>query len=62
MNLRTSLICATLFSATTVVAPAATAQDARDSAGVYIGASYGGFKAHGGEFDDDNDLLAARLG
>jgi opacity protein-like surface antigen len=35
---------------------------AEDRTGLYIGGNYGGFKARGGDFDDDNDLIEGQLG
>lgn len=61
-TVRTNLFYATLLSATVVGAPAAMAQDNRDHSGFYLGGSYGGFKSHGGEFEDENDLFAGTLG
>ena len=61
MNHKANLACITLFSAAVFTAPAVMAQE-RDSSGLYIGGSYGGFKSHGGEFDDENDLFAGTVG
>lgn len=55
------LTCATLVSAALVAAPLAWGQD-RDRSGPFIGASYGGYKAHGGDFDDENDLFGVSAG
>ncbi|MEQ5834123.1 outer membrane beta-barrel protein [Marinobacter sp. NFXS9] len=62
MNTKTNLAYVTLLSAAVFAAPAALAQDKRDSSGFYIGGSYGGFKSHGGEFKDENDLFAGTVG
>lgn len=64
MNYKVSFACATVLSATVMTAPAVWAQDkvSRDNSGPYISGSYGGYKSHGGEFKDDNDLLGAALG
>lgn len=64
MNYKASFACATVLTTTVLAAPAVWAQDstARDSSGFFISGSYGGYKSHGGEFDDDNDLLGASLG
>ncbi|MFL1456270.1 outer membrane beta-barrel protein [Marinobacter sp. GN3S48] len=64
MNYKASFACATVLTTAVLAAPAAWAQDntARDSSGFFISGSYGGYKSHGGEFDDDNDLLGASLG
>ncbi len=54
----------TLFTASVFTAPVALAQEEveRDQSGPYISGSYGGYKSHGGEFEDENDLLGAALG
>jgi opacity protein-like surface antigen len=64
MNYGIRLACTALFTATTFSVPAALAQGSadRDQAGPYISGSYGGYKAHGGEFEDENDLFGAALG
>jgi len=64
MNYGIRFACTALFTATTVSAPAALAQGSadRDQAGPYISGSYGGYKAHGGEFEDENDLFGAAVG
>lgn len=64
MNYKARIACATIFSAGVFAAPAAFAQGStdRDQAGPYIKGSYGGYKAHGGSFDDSNDLYGAGLG
>ena len=56
--------CATVLTATALAAPTAWAQSGveRDQSGPYISGSYGGYKAHGGEFEDENDMLGAALG
>ncbi len=45
---------------------AALAQDSvsrnQDAAHAYVGGSYGGFKARGGEFDDDKDFIELSFG
>ena len=45
-------------------APVALAQSnvERDQSGPYVSGSYGGYKSHGGEFEDENDLLGAAVG
>ncbi|WP_336365612.1 porin family protein [Marinobacter sp. C2H3] len=55
---------ATVLTAAVFTAPAVWAEDGvdRDTSGPYITGSYGGYKSHGGEFDDDNDLFGAGLG
>ncbi len=35
---------------------------AADNAGLYLGANYGGYKARGGEFEDENDYFEALVG
>ncbi|PSF05089.1 hypothetical protein C7H09_15905 [Marinobacter fuscus] len=64
MSNKTRMACATVLTAAVVSAPAVWAQDSasRDKSGPYISGSYGGYKAHNGEFDDENDLLGAALG
>lgn len=61
MKTRTHLMCATLLSATVAGMPA-LAEDKRNDSGFYLGGSYGWFKSHGGEFEDENDLFAGTLG
>jgi len=52
-----------LLATSTLAAPVAFAQSTeRDSAGAYISGSYGGYKSHGGEFDDENDMLGVGVG
>lgn len=60
----TRLACAAFCTASAFSVPAALAQGSaeRDQSGPYISGSYGGYKAHGGEFEDENDLLGAALG
>lgn len=43
------------------VAMAQSAQDKHDS-GIYLGANYGGFKARGGDFEDERDLIEGVVG
>lgn len=64
MNYKARIACATVLSASVFAAPTVFAQGStdRDEAGPYIKGSYGGYKAHGGEFDDSNDLYGAGLG
>jgi len=64
MSYKASFACATVLSAAVLTAPAVWAQDSasRDHSGPYISGSYGGYKSHGGEFDDENDMLGAALG
>lgn len=64
MNSTTRFACATVLTATAAAAPAAWAQSGveREQSGPYISGSYGGYKSHGGEFEDENDMLAAALG
>lgn len=60
----TRIAALTALTASAIAAPVAYAQSSvdRDSAGAYISGSYGGYKAHGGEFEDENDMLGAALG
>ncbi|MGD9661343.1 MAG: porin family protein [Porticoccaceae bacterium] len=55
-------ICA--FAAALLPTGAALAQQADHNLdeGFYLGASYGGYKARGGDFDDENDLYEILLG
>lgn len=62
MNHKTKFACATVFTAAAFAAPAVYAQDTRDDSGLFISGSYGGYKSHGGEFEDENDLFAASVG
>jgi opacity protein-like surface antigen len=64
MNSQLRIACATVLSASVFAVPTAWAQDSvdRDQSGPYISGSYGGYKAHGGEFDDSNDLFGAAVG
>jgi hypothetical protein len=39
--------------------PVLAQTDSLDRPGVFLGGNYGGFKARGGEFDDDRDLVEA---
>lgn len=60
MNTRTQIMFATVLSASVLSVPALA--DKRNNSGLYLGGSYGWFKSHGGEFDDNNDLFAGTLG
>lgn len=64
MSYKANFAYATVLSAAVFAAPTVWAQDnvSRDQSGPYISGSYGGYKSHGGEFDDENDLLGAALG
>lgn len=64
MSYKARLACATVLTTAVFAAPAAWAQDSvsRDSSGPYISGSYGGYKSHGGEFEDENDFYGAALG
>lgn len=64
MSYKASFVCATVLTSAVFAAPAVWAQDSvsRDQAGPYISGSYGGYKSHGGQFDDENDLLGAAVG
>lgn len=64
MNPTTRFACATVLTASAFAAPAAWAQDGvdREQTGPYISGSYGGYKSHGGEFEDENDMLGAAVG
>lgn len=55
---------AAFLTASVLTVPVALAQDRseRDPSGPYISGSYGGYKAHGGDFEDENDMLGAALG
>ncbi|EMP54923.1 hypothetical protein MSNKSG1_13357 [Marinobacter santoriniensis NKSG1] len=64
MSYKSGLATITVLSAAFVFAPATWAKDdvTRDEAGPYVSGSYGGYKSHGGEFNDENDLFGAALG
>ena len=64
MSYKARLACATVLTTAVFAAPAVWAQDSvsRDSSGPYISGSYGGYKSHGGEFEDENDFYGAALG
>ncbi|MBI42728.1 porin family protein [Marinobacter lutaoensis] len=64
MSHKAGFAWATVLTAAVVTAPAVWAQDdvSRDRSGAYISGSYGGYKSHGGEFEDENDLFGAALG
>lgn len=64
MNAKARIACATILSASVFAAPVAFAQGSvdRDASGPYIKGSYGGYKSHGGDFDDSNDLYGAGIG
>lgn len=64
MNSAIRFTSAALFTASFVTAPVALAQSnaERDQSGPYVSGSYGGYKSHGGEFEDENDLLGAAVG
>lgn len=64
MNSAIRFTSAALFTASFAAAPAVLAQDSveRDQSGPYVSGSYGGYKSHGGEFEDENDLLGAAVG
>lgn len=46
----------------TLTSGAVLAQSSDNDAHAYIGGSYGGFKASGGEFDDEKDLIEVTFG
>lgn len=63
MRIKSSVACLTLFTAAAVATPVAMAQSSeRDNSGFFISGSYGGYKAHGSEFDDDRDLYGVSAG
>lgn len=64
MNSAIRFTTAALFIASFAAAPAVLAQGSveRDRSGPYVSGSYGGYKSHGGEFEDENDLLGAAVG
>lgn len=64
MSYKANFAYATVLSAAVIAAPTVWAQGnvSRDHSGPYISGSYGGYKSHGGEFDDENDLFGAALG
>ncbi len=59
--------CKTAVLAASILMPcfavqAQEEQPLHHGAHVYVGANYGGFKARGGEFDDEDDFIEAVLG
>ncbi|NWN91106.1 porin family protein [Marinobacter adhaerens] len=64
MKLKTRLACAALLSSSVIAAPAVMAQSFidPDTAGPYVAASYGGFKAHGSNFDDKDQMFGLTAG
>mgnify|MGYP000088377180 CR=1 FL=1 len=64
MSYKSGFAYVTVLASAMLAAPVVSAQDNtdRDSSGVYLSGSYGGYKAHGGEFDDENDLFGVGLG
>lgn len=64
MRIRSGIACATVFTTAVFAAPAVMAQGSsdRDESGFFVSGSYGGYKAHGGEFDDDRDLYGVSAG
>lgn len=64
MSYKSGFACVTVLTSAMLAAPVVWAQDntSRDSSGVYVSGSYGGYKSHGGEFDDENDLFGIGLG
>lgn len=64
MRMTSGIACVTVFTTALVAAPAALAQGTteRDRAGFFVSGSYGGYKAHGGEFDDEQDLYGVSAG
>jgi opacity protein-like surface antigen len=64
MSYKSGFACVTVMTSAILAAPAVWAQDNtdRDSSGVFVSGSYGGYKSHGGEFDDENDLFGIGLG
>lgn len=64
MSYKSGFACVTVLTSAMLAAPVVWAQDNtdRDSSGVYVSGSYGGYKSHGGEFDDENDLFGVGLG
>lgn len=64
MRIHSGIACATVFTTAVFAAPAVMAQSTsdRDNSGFFISGSYGGYKSHGGEFDDDRDLYGVSAG
>jgi len=64
MSYKSGFAYITVLASAMLAAPVVSAQDNtdRDSSGVYLSGSYGGYKSHGGEFDDKNDLFGVGLG
>ena len=64
MSYKSGFAYVTVLASAMLAAPVVSAQDNtdRDSSGVYLSGSYGGYKARGGEFDDESDLFGVGLG
>ncbi|WP_375193957.1 porin family protein [Marinobacter sp.] len=64
MHSATRYSLAAFLTASALTMPVAMAQNGpdRDQTGPYVSGSYGGYKAHGGDFEDENDMLGAALG
>lgn len=64
MSYKSGFACVTVLTSAMLAAPVVSAQDttSRESSGVFVSGSYGGYKSHGGEFDDENDLYGVGLG
>lgn len=45
-----------------ISAPGVFADEVGNDSGLYLGASYGGYSSHGGDFDDDKDLAEVIAG
>lgn len=57
-----ALTSATLLALMTAPTLLAQERPTRDNNGFFISGSYGGYKSHGGEFRDDNDLYGVSVG
>jgi opacity protein-like surface antigen len=64
MNAKLRIATFSVLASSAIAIPSAFAQSStdRESTGVYISGSYGGYKAQGGEFDDENDMLGVAIG
>lgn len=61
-ELKKIAVAAALACSSFAIASSASAQDYSNNSGLYLGANYGGFKARGGEFEDENDYFEVLAG
>lgn len=62
MNTCLRILTMTVAVIALVSAPGAFADEVGNDSGLYLGASYGGYSSHGGDFDDDKDLAEVIAG